>query len=40
VVAAEREEIVDLIVGGEEALCVPGEFEPFHLPFSSSCRLA
>src|SRR3712207_3381428 len=39
VVAAEMEEIADLVVGGEEALCLPGRLEPLHLPFSSPCRL-
>ena len=37
--AAEVEEVADLVVGGEEALGVPGRLEPLHLPFSSSCRL-
>src|SRR3712207_4194600 len=39
VVAAEVEEIVDLVVGGEEALRLPRRLEPLHLPFSSSRRL-
>ena len=37
--AAEVEEVVDLVVGGEETLGVPGRLEPLHLPFSSSGRL-
>src|SRR5918993_2746426 len=39
VVAAEVEEIADLVVGGEEALCLPRRFEALHLPLSSPCRL-
>src|SRR5215207_9365698 len=39
VVAAEMEEIADLVVGGEEALCLAGRLEALHLPFSSPCRL-
>jgi hypothetical protein len=39
VVAAEMEEIADLIVGREEPLCLPRRLEALHLPFSSSCRL-
>src|SRR3954471_5217611 len=39
VVAAEVEEVVDLVVGGEEALCLPGRLEVLHLPLSSPCRL-
>src|SRR3954467_13111519 len=31
VVAAEMEEVVDLVVGGEEALGLPGRLEPLHL---------
>ena len=38
-VAAEVEEVVDLVMGGEEALCLPRRLEPLHLPFSSSRRL-
>ena len=38
-VAAEVEEVVDLIVGGEEALSLAGRLEPLHLPFSPSRRL-
>ena len=39
VIAAEMEEVVDLVVGGEEALRLAGRFEPLHLPFSPSRRL-
>jgi dihydrodipicolinate synthase/N-acetylneuraminate lyase len=39
VIAAEVEEIVDLIVSGEEALGLAGRLEPLHLPLASSCRL-
>src|SRR5215213_10092225 len=39
VIAAEREEVVDLVVGREEPLRLAGGFEPLHLPFSSPCRL-
>src|SRR5215218_9515450 len=39
VVAAEVEEVADLLVGGEEALCLPGRLEALHLAFSSSRRL-
>src|SRR4051812_6252536 len=39
VVAAETEEVVDLIVGGEETLHLPRQLETLHLPFSSSRRL-
>src|SRR5215217_6679773 len=39
VVAAEVEEVVDLIVGGEETLCLAGRLEALHLAFSSSRRL-
>src|SRR5215217_4993063 len=39
VVAAEVEEIVDLVVGGEETLCLAGRLEALHLPLSSSRRL-
>ena len=38
-VAGQEEEVVDLIVRGQEALGVPGRLEPLHLAFSSSCRL-
>jgi hypothetical protein len=40
VIAAEVEQVVDLIVGREEALRLTGRFELFHLPLSSACRLA
>src|SRR5215211_7860653 len=39
VVAAEVEEIVDLVVGGEESLSLAGRLEALHLPLSSSRRL-
>jgi hypothetical protein len=39
VVAAERKEIVDLIVGGEETLCLLRRLEALHLSFASSGRL-
>ena len=39
VIAAEMEEVVDLIVGGEEPLRLAGRFEPLHLPLSSARRL-
>jgi hypothetical protein len=39
VVAAEIEEIGDLIVGGEEALHLPRRLEAFHWPLSSLRRL-
>ena len=38
-VAGQKEEVVDLIVGGEEALSLSGRLEPLHLPFSSPCWL-
>jgi hypothetical protein len=38
-VAGQEEEVVDLVVGGQEALSVSGRLEPLHLPFSSSGRL-
>ena len=38
-VAGQEEEVVDLIVGGQEALSLPGRLEPLHLAFSSSGRL-
>jgi hypothetical protein len=38
-VAGQEEEVVDRIVGGQEALSVPGRLEPLHLPFSSPCWL-
>src|SRR4051812_47810511 len=39
VLAAERKEVVDLIMGREEPLCLAGGLEPLHLPFASPCRL-
>src|SRR5215203_5636690 len=39
VVAAEVEEIADLVVGGEETLCLAGRLEALHLPLPSSRRL-
>jgi hypothetical protein len=39
VIAAEVEEIVDLIVSGEEALGLARRLEPLHLPLASSGRL-
>jgi hypothetical protein len=38
-IAAERKEVVDLIMRREEPLCLAGRFEPLHPPFASSCRL-
>ena len=38
-IAAEVEQVVDLIVGREEALRLAGRFELFHLPLSPACRL-
>ena len=38
-IAAEVEDVVDLIVGGEETLGLSGRLEALHLPFSSACRL-
>jgi hypothetical protein len=38
-VAGQKEEVVDLIVGEQEALSMLGRLEPLHLPFSSPCRL-
>ena len=38
-IAAEMEEVVDLIVGGEEPLRLAGRFELLHLPLSSLRRL-
>jgi hypothetical protein len=34
-VAGQEEEVADLVMGGQEALGVPGRLEPLHLPFSS-----
>jgi hypothetical protein len=39
VVAAEMEEVGDLVVGGEKTLGPPRWLEALHLPFSSSRRL-
>src|SRR3954447_5203623 len=38
-VAGQEEEVVDRVVGGQEALSVPGRLEPLHLAFSSPCWL-
>jgi hypothetical protein len=38
-VAGQQEEVVDLVVGGQEALGVSGRPGPLHLAFSSPCRL-
>src|SRR5689334_25158721 len=38
-VAGPEEEVVDRVVGGQEALGVPGRLEPLHRPFSSPGRL-
>jgi hypothetical protein len=35
-VAGQEEEVVDRIMGGQEALGVPGRLEPLHLAFSSA----
>ena len=32
VLAAERKEVVDLVMRREEPLCLAGRFEPLHLP--------
>src|SRR3954470_15521746 len=39
VIAAEVEQVVDPVVGGEEALGLARRLEPLHLPFSPSRRL-
>jgi hypothetical protein len=39
VIAGEMEQVVNLIVGCEEALGLAGRFELLHLPLSSACRL-
>src|SRR4051812_36554312 len=39
VIAAEVEEIVDPVMGGEEALGLAGRLEALHLPLASSRRL-
>src|SRR3954451_7624511 len=36
VVATEMKEVVDLVVGGEEALRLAGCFEPLYLPLASA----
>jgi hypothetical protein len=38
VIAAEVEEVVDLIVGGEETLGLSGRLEAFHLPLKVELR--
>ena len=38
-VVGQEEEVVDLVVGGQEALTLSGRLEPLHLAFSSSGRL-
>src|SRR3954468_23007249 len=39
VIAAEVEEIVDPVMGGEETLGLAGRLEPLHLPLAPSRRL-
>src|SRR5215213_9546824 len=39
VVAAEMEEVADLVLGGKETLRLAGRLEALHLPFSSARRL-
>ena len=39
VLAAERKEVVDLVMRREEPLCLAGGFEPLHLPLAASGRL-
>ena len=39
VLAAERNEVVDLVMRREEPLCLAGGFEPLHLPLAASGRL-
>ena len=39
VIAAKVEQVVDLIVSGEEALSLARRLEPLHLPFSPARRL-
>ena len=34
--AAEQQEVVDAVMGGEEALCLAGRLEALHQPFSPS----
>ena len=38
-IAAEMEEVVDLVVSGEEPLRLAGRFELLHLPLSAARRL-
>ena len=38
-VAGREEEVVDLVVGGQESLSLSGRLEPLHLPFASPCWL-
>jgi hypothetical protein len=38
-IATEMEQVVDLIVGGEEPLRLAGRFELLHLPLSAARRL-
>ena len=38
-ITAKMEQVVDLIVGGEEPLRLAGRFELLHLPLSSARRL-
>jgi hypothetical protein len=38
-VTGQEEEVVDLVVGGQETLSLSGRLEPLHLPFSSPCWL-
>ena len=38
-IAAEVEQVINLVVGGEEALRLAGRFKLLHLPLSSACRL-
>jgi hypothetical protein len=38
-IAAEMEQVIDLIVGREEPLRLAGRFELLHLPLSSARRL-
>src|SRR5215210_7676018 len=39
VIAAEMEQVADLVVSGEEALGLAGRLEPLHLPLPSPRRL-
>ena len=38
-IAAEVEQVIDLVVGGEETLRLTWRFELLHLPLSSARRL-